>query len=81
MNPEMTMLFCQALGVEEKDRAILAGLLLESLKEERDSEAEALWRVEVAKRLEELDTGAIKALSWEEVKSRLLQKPYDPQEN
>jgi putative addiction module component (TIGR02574 family) len=81
MSAETLGLFQQALGLDEKDRVILAGLLLESLDEGRDSDAESLWRAEVGKRLEELDTGGIRALSWDEVKSRLLQKPYDPQEN
>lgn len=81
MNTETVGLFRQALGLDEKDRVILAGLLLESLDEKRDSDAEALWRAEVARRLEELDTGGIKTLSWEEVQSRLQQKDNGPQEN
>lgn len=39
--------------------------------EAKDNNTEALWRAEVAKRLEELASGKIKTLSWEEVQSRL----------
>lgn len=80
MNTEAVGLFRQALGLDEKDRGILAGLLIESLDERRDSDAEALWRTEVARRLEELDDGGMRAVPWEEVKSRLRQKNNDPQD-
>jgi putative addiction module component (TIGR02574 family) len=81
MNTETTGLFKKVLGLAEKDRIILTGLLIESLDEERDTEAETLWQAEVARRLEELDSGRIQALSWEEVQSRLQQKDNDSQEN
>lgn len=71
MSAETLGLFQQALGLDEKDRVILAGLLLESLDEGRDSDAEALWRAEVGKRLEELATGGMQTLPWEEVQSRI----------
>jgi putative addiction module component (TIGR02574 family) len=74
MNTDTRDLFRQVLGLDEKDRVILASLLLESLEEGRDSDAEALWRAEVSKRLEELASGGIKAISWEEVQSRLLHR-------
>lgn len=81
MNTEKAGLFQKVLGLGEKDRLLLAGLLIESLDEKRDSDAEALWRAEVAKRLEELDSGRVQPLSWEKVQSRLLQKDNGPQEN
>jgi putative addiction module component (TIGR02574 family) len=74
MNTDTRDLFRQVLGLDEKDRVILASLLLESLEEGRDSDAEALWRAEVSKRLKELACGGIKAISWKEVQSRLLHR-------
>jgi len=81
MNTETTGLFKKVLDLAEKDRIILTGLLIESLDETRDSDTEALWQAEVAMRLEELDSGRIKAISWEEVQSRLRQKADGSQEN
>lgn len=74
MNTETTGLFKKVLDLGKKDRIILTGLLIESLEEERDADAETLWQAEVARRLEELDSGRMQALSWEEVQSRLQQK-------
>ncbi len=62
MNTETTGLFRKVLGLAEKDRIILTGLLIESLDETQDSDAEALWRAEADKRLEELDSGRFN--SW-----------------
>jgi putative addiction module component (TIGR02574 family) len=77
MNTETVSLFQRVLGLAEKDRAILLGLLLESLEERDDIDSEALWRIEVAKRVEELDSGIVPSVSWEEVKSRLLKESDD----
>jgi hypothetical protein len=70
----------KVLGLAEKDRIILTGLLIERLDEERDKDAVALWQAEVAS-LEELDSGGMQALSYGEVQSRLQQKDNGAQEN
>jgi putative addiction module component (TIGR02574 family) len=62
----------QALGLPEEDRAELADRLLASLDEEPDPEVEEAWRQEVARRLEELRSGAVKTIPWEEVKAGIL---------
>ena len=67
LTTETMSLFQQVLGLAEKDRALLLGLLLESLEERHDVDCEALWKVEVAKRIEELDTGkVVTSLPWGE---------------
>ena len=77
MTTETMSLFQKVLGLAEKDRALLLGLLLESLEERHDVDCEALWKVEVAKRVEELDTGKVTSLPWGEVKERLLKELDD----
>ena len=77
MHTETLSLFQQVLGLAEKDRTILLGLLLESLEGRHDPDSEALWKVEVAKRVEELDTGKVTSLPWGEVKERLLKELDD----
>jgi len=43
----------QALGLGERDRATLDGLLIESLEEEPDNDLEAVWEAEVYRRIKD----------------------------
>ncbi len=63
----------QALDLDERDRATLVGLLIESLEEEPDKDLEAAWKAEVQRRIEELDSGDVEMIPWEDVKARLWQ--------
>ncbi len=65
-------LFKRVLGLSEKDRAALAGLLISSLEEEPDSDLESIWRLEVARRVSELDAGKVDTIPWEDVKMKLV---------
>ena len=65
-------LFKQACQLPEKDRAELAGLLLESLETEPDPGVEQAWAKEIERRVAELDSGAVKTVPWETVKAKLL---------
>jgi len=58
-----------ALPIEA--RAALAGSLVESLEIELGEDAEAAWAIEVNRRVAELDSGAVKTISWAEVRRRL----------
>ena len=73
MKTSPTDLFKQALDLDERDRATLAGLLIESLEEEPDEGLEAVWRAEVERRVAELESRDVTAVPWEEVRGRLLQ--------
>jgi putative addiction module component (TIGR02574 family) len=64
-------LFKQALYLDERDRATLAGLLLESLEQKVDEEFESAWQNEIERRLAELDAGSVKLIPWKEVKAKL----------
>ena len=76
MSTSTAEIFKEALDLEERDRATLAGLLIESLEEGIDDELESVWKAEVARRTAELDSGEVKALKWEDVKARLLKKSH-----
>ena len=54
MSPYVRELFRQASELDEQDRAVLAGLLLESLEPEVDEHVESAWPEEIARRLTEL---------------------------
>jgi putative addiction module component (TIGR02574 family) len=74
MSTHVTELFEKASILSEKDRATLAGLLIESLESEVDPDVEEAWRVEIERRVAELDAGTVETVPWEVVKAKLLQR-------
>lgn len=70
MTPRSLELLKQALALTEEERAELASSLLKSLDAQSDPQAEALWQVEVERRVSELDASAGKTIPWEEVQAR-----------
>ena len=72
MTPEARQLLKQALALDEKDRASVAGVLIESLHGEVDPDAEEAWNAEIQRRVEELDSGKVETIPWSEVRQRLF---------
>lgn len=72
MAKDLNELFREAATLPEQDRATLAGLLIDSLEGEPDSDVEAAWAVEIQKRVAEVEAGTVKTIPWEEVQQRLL---------
>jgi len=64
----------ELLELDDRDRAELAGLLIDSLDVEADDGVEAAWMEEIERRMESLDSGEEATLSWEEVKERLFKE-------
>jgi putative addiction module component (TIGR02574 family) len=64
-------LFDEAMRLEPRERATLIRLLIESLDAETDEGVEDAWRVEIERRMAELDSGAVETIPWEEVRARL----------
>lgn len=73
MSTPVIELFRRASDLPESDRALLAGLPIESLEAEPDEDVERAWLAEVDKRVAELESGAVQTVSWEEVKARLIE--------
>lgn len=65
-------LYQKALDLEQKERAALAVRLIESLDREVEEGVEAAWLAEVERRMEELDSGKVQSIPWDEVRARLL---------
>jgi len=74
MSTHVTELFAKASALSDKDRATLAGLLIESLESEVDPDVEEAWRIEIERRVAELESGAVETVPWEVVKAKLLQR-------
>jgi len=49
----------------------LANSLLESLDETVDASAEEAWSREIARRIEELDSGKVKPVAWEDARRQI----------
>ncbi|MGB9195572.1 MAG: addiction module protein [Terriglobales bacterium] len=71
MAQEVTELLKKALALAPEARAALAGSLLESLDETVDVSAEEEWSREIARRMEELDSGKVKPIPWEEARRQI----------
>ena len=64
-------LYDQAAELPPEDRAELAGLLLESLEEARDSGVEEAWATEIERRMADYRAGRVKTVSWQELRAHL----------
>lgn len=71
MNPEISDLLKKALALPPEARAALAGSLLESLEDTLDASAEEEWSREIARRIEELDSGKVKPIPWADARRQI----------
>jgi putative addiction module component (TIGR02574 family) len=62
----------RALDLDETERAALAARLIESLDTELEDGVEAAWPAEVERRMEELDSGKVQSIPWDELRARLF---------
>ena len=71
MTEELSEILKKALELPPGARAALAGSLLDSLEETVDSGAEEQWKIEIARRVEQLDSGAVKPIPWAEARKQI----------
>ena len=64
-------LLVEALRLSDEERAALAGELIQSLETEVDADAEAAWSAEIRARLERVDGGRAKTISWSEARRQI----------
>ena len=67
----------EALKLSPEARA-LAASLLESLDDGVDEDVEAAWAVEIGKRIQELDSGAVTPVPWAEARRMILGRVVPP---
>jgi putative addiction module component (TIGR02574 family) len=72
MSPTAESLLSQVLTLDEKDRASVAGALIESLHGQVDPNVEEAWDVEIRRRVEELESGSVQPIPWSDVRQRLF---------
>ena len=76
MTQDATELLKRAMALTAEERAELAGSLLESLDDGHDAPeaVAAAWNEEIARRIEDLDSGKTKTVAWEDVRQRISSK-------
>jgi putative addiction module component (TIGR02574 family) len=67
-------LFEEAMGLDPEERATLMRLLIENLDAESEEGVEDAWRVEIERRMAELDVGSVQPIPWEELRTRLYRR-------
>jgi putative addiction module component (TIGR02574 family) len=71
MTQEAHELLQKALALPDKERAELAGNLISSLDSTVDDEdVDAAWQEEIAHRLQDVQSGKVKTIPWEEVQQK-----------
>ena len=60
-----------ALALPPEARAALIDCLIGSLDQAIDDGAEEAWRDEIFRRLQQIDSGAVELIPWEDVRRRL----------
>ena len=71
MNARVDHLIDEALALPPEERSAVALALLDSLDGEDEAGVSRAWADEVQRRREELRSGAVRAIPWDEVKGRL----------
>jgi putative addiction module component (TIGR02574 family) len=71
MKEDISELLKKAMALPAAARAALAGSLLESLDDAVDEGAEAAWQKEIARRIQELDSGRVKPVAWAEARQQI----------
>jgi putative addiction module component (TIGR02574 family) len=61
-----------ALGLPDEQRAALAAVLIASLDESVDEDAEAAWATEIARRLRDVQSGAVKTIPWSQARQMIV---------
>jgi putative addiction module component (TIGR02574 family) len=74
VTPDADELLKKALTLPANDRATLAGSLIDSLEDVDEASAQNAWNDEIARRIEELDSGKAKTIPWDEVRRRVATK-------
>ena len=74
MDRDLKKIFREAFDLPEKERATLAGLLIESLEPPAEADVEELWAEEAERRWREIESGAVDTIPWDEVRAKLFRQ-------
>jgi putative addiction module component (TIGR02574 family) len=72
MGETVDELLKRALGLDEQDRASIAGALIESLHVQAEAGTEKAWDAEIQRRVRDLEARAVETVSWSKVRELLF---------
>lgn len=72
MTPNTRRILDEALELPKEARAALAASLIDSLDDEVDEDAEALWEAEIAERVREVRENRVDMVPWSEARRRIM---------
>ncbi len=61
----------EALSLSSTERARIAEELISSLEDDIDEDVEKAWQAEINRRIDEVESGSVKCIPWEEVLQKL----------
>ena len=71
MNARVDHLIDEALSLAPEERSAVALALLDSLGNDDEAAVSEAWAEEIRRRKEDLRSGAVKAIPWDQAKARL----------
>ena len=71
MERDVAEVLRDALALPLEVRAALIDSLISSLDQTVDAAGEEVWREEIYRRLQQIDSGAVQLIQWEEARRRL----------
>jgi putative addiction module component (TIGR02574 family) len=71
VHPDAALVLKNALALGPEERAALVDRLIDSLEETVDEGAEEAWREEIYRRLQQIDSGAVRLIPWDDARRRL----------
>ena len=77
MTKDAEKILKQAIELPPADRAAVAEGLISSLEAEAEEDVEVAWQEECARRLREVQTGAVQLVPWETIRARLRNRARD----
>lgn len=73
----MSAMFKQVIenidNLSSDEKALVAHCLISSLEVQHDDSVDQAWAILAKQRLSELETGAVKGVSWDEIKNNIIQ--------
>ena len=71
MTSKADFILNEALSMSPAERATIAHCLISSLDQPQDKNVDAEWIKLAQKRLEDLENGSVKPVSWESIKQKV----------
>jgi len=71
MNQKSEAIVSDAMLMSDEDRAMIAERLIASLDHEFEKDTEIAWQSELQKRIDEIDSGKVICIPWEQVRAQL----------